>query len=479
MINFSALFRIKTVFITLVIPITVSAQDAHYWNKQHGPTSNFLGGAVTGGVRDNSAIFYNPGATAFTTDFTLSIQSDAVSYMNLFIRNGAGEDLSMQQSSLESSPQMFAVSYGVKKRPTWRTSFGFLTTDFSHIRLRTRNEKLVDIYPGNNGKEIYAGSWNYRNRMREDWYGAAITHKLGENLGIGLSSFLTFRTYEYVETKDQNIYIPDGTGDFQPSRYVYSSDIMDGSAAGLLFKLGVAWEINDFKLGLSVTTPRAQLNFLASYFLSSSQYSQIGTGDSNLSVPNYTLQYNKAKSTFKSPWIIDIGVMKNFFNTDLYVRVAYYSKVDLYQMVEPTVLSEISQLLGKADPGAGKVIMANKEIWNFGFGWNKQYTEKFGMMAGIRTDFNYLDQELLDNTQGVLPAISYWNIYHLSGGTTVTLLKHKFTIGLTYSHGFEKNGNQFFNLDPPNYDELFKQPETGAQAYYDQINLLIGYVYDF
>ena len=123
--------------------------------------------------------------------------------------------------------------------------------------------------------------------------------------------------------------------------------------------------------------------------------------------------------------------------------------------------------------------MANKEIWNFGFGWNRQFTEKFGMMAGFRTDFNNLDHEVLNEANAVVPAISYWNIYHLSGGTTVTILKHKFTVGITYSHGTDKNGPQFFNLEPPKADEVFKLPDATAQAYYDQINLLIGYVYNF
>jgi len=457
---------------------SVNGQDAHYWFKQHGPTSNFLGGAVTGGVRDNSHIFYNPGASAFTTDFNLSIQSDAISYENLFIRNGSGEGISMDHNSFESSPQMLAFTYGVKKRPNWRTSFGYLSANYSNIKLRARNEELVDIYPDNNGDEIYIGSWNYRNRIREDWYGGALTHKLSDNLGIGLSTFLTFRTYEYVETKDQNIYAPDSLNGFKPNRYIYSSDVMDGSAAGVLLKLGIAWEVKDFKLGLSITTPRAQLNFLGSYFLNSSQFSQLGDQDSNLTVPNYTLQYEKAQSTYKSPWIIDVGVMKNYFNTDIYVRVAYYSKIDLYQMLEPKDPSTISRLISTTISGAGNVLMANKEVWNFGMGWSKQFTEKFGMMAGFRTDYNNLDHEALSEVDGFVPAISYWNIYHFSGGTTVTVLKHKFTVGLTYSHGSEKNGNQFFNLDPPDPNELFKMTDGTAQAYYDQLNILIGYVYN-
>lgn len=473
-------FSRKLVFLIIIFSCaSVKSQEANYWNKQHGPTSNFLGGAVTGGVRDNSSIFYNPGASAFTTDFNLSIQSDAISYENIYIRNGAGEGENLHYGSFESSPQMIAFTYGVKKRPNWRTSFGYISTEHSNIKLRSRTEELVDIYSDNIGEEIYIGSWNYQNRIREDWYGGALTRKVGDNLGIGLSTFLTFRTYDYVQSQDQNIFVPDSSGGFQPNRYVYFSDILNGSAAGILLKLGIAWEIKDFKLGLSVTSPRAQLNFLGSFFLSGTQYSQLGEQDTLLDVPNYTIQYDKAKSTYKSPWIIDFGVMKNYFNTDIYIRVAYHANVDLYEMVEPKDPSEISKLISSEIEGAGTVVMAHKEIWNIGIGWSRQFTEKFGMMAGFRTDHNYLDREALNQVEGVVPTISYWNNYHISGGTTVTVLKHKFTLGLTYAHGSERNGEQFFNLAPPDKEEVFQEPDVTAQAFYDSFNVLIGYVYNF
>ncbi len=66
-------------FIILTFQFLYS-QENHYWIQQHGPTSTFLAGAVTGGVRDNSSLFYNPGAAAFTEGFNLSLQSDAIFY---------------------------------------------------------------------------------------------------------------------------------------------------------------------------------------------------------------------------------------------------------------------------------------------------------------------------------------------------------------------------------------------------------------
>ena len=456
----------------------MSAQENHYWAKQHGPTSTSLGGAVTGGVRDNSHIYYNPGASAFTSTFNLSIQSDAFFFENIYIRNGVGKGLNTQHNSFESAPQMISLTYGFKDRPNWRTSFGYLNMTYSNVRLRAKNELKKDIYSEVPGDELFIGTWNYRHRIRENWFGFAVARKMNDNLGIGISTFATFRSYEYVQSKDQNIYAKKGGGLYQPERYIYFSDNIDGTASGMLWKLGIAYEINGFKLGLSITTPRIQLNWLSTMFLNSSQYSRPGTYDSLLDVPTYSIQYNKATSTYKSPWVIDFGLMKNFLETDIYFRVAYYSAIAPYLLITPKEQGGVSSLISDRVPGAADAWLANKEVVNVAIGWNRKYTEHFEMMAGFRTDFNYLDWNKLKNKAGFTPAISFWNIYHLSAGTNLTLLKHEFTVGLTYSWARGK-GTQAFNLNPPDGDELFKYPEDNAKVYYDQIVLLIGYVYNF
>ena len=114
--------RVQKVIISFFIghlilwpPDIVSAQDNHYWINQYGPTSTLLGGAVTGGVRDNSLIFYNPGAAAFTSNFNLSIQSDVVYYENLHIKNGAGTGIDLNHEGFTGTPQLLAFTYGNKK----------------------------------------------------------------------------------------------------------------------------------------------------------------------------------------------------------------------------------------------------------------------------------------------------------------------------------------------------------------------------
>ncbi len=52
------------------------AQETNYWTHALGTRSALMGGAVVAGVRDNSAIWYNPGALGFITNPSLSISAN-------------------------------------------------------------------------------------------------------------------------------------------------------------------------------------------------------------------------------------------------------------------------------------------------------------------------------------------------------------------------------------------------------------------
>ncbi len=467
----------------LCFPKYLFSQENHYWATQFGPNSTFLGGAVTGGVRDNSLLFYNPGAAAFTSTFNLSLQSDAVFNQNIYVSNGAGKNLHVHHNAFESAPQLFGLTYGKEKRPNWRTSVGWLTKTYSNIRLRSRNEEIGDYYNDRPGDEYYIGSWNYRSRTREDWYGFALTRKFGGKFGLGISTFLTMRSYEFIETIDQNFLIenPIDPNQLSSIRNVVLTNNMDGAAAGLLWKIGLAYEYLDWKLGFTVTTPRVQVNWLASMTLNSSIYSNFAGADSAYDIPNYSILYDKAQSTYKSPWIIDFGVMKNFLETDIYLRVGFFGDVPLYQMVTPKEEGVVSEKFTNVDDGEGIPFIAHKSVWNVALGWERMYTDKFGMMAGFRTDFNYLDREALQEINGFTPEISYWNLFHFSGGTRVKVLKHNFTVGLTYTFGKKFEEYNFVNLNVPDVEvgEIFSPLEKNADAHVDQLYLTIGYVYNF
>ena len=83
-------------------------QDNHYWSQQFGARATLMGGAMIGGVRDNSAIFYNPGAVPFIKYAGLSVNANIYKMDRIFIEDGAGEGV-----NLNSAKASFECGYWI------------------------------------------------------------------------------------------------------------------------------------------------------------------------------------------------------------------------------------------------------------------------------------------------------------------------------------------------------------------------------
>jgi len=66
----------------------------HYWNQQFGAANTLTGGAEIAGVRDNTALFYNPGAMGFITTNKISLSANIyeAEMVKLKIVAGRGQD---------------------------------------------------------------------------------------------------------------------------------------------------------------------------------------------------------------------------------------------------------------------------------------------------------------------------------------------------------------------------------------------------
>jgi len=72
------MMRTNTFFYILLVLLTgltgsVAAQEFNYLMNEVGPQSSMLSGAVTAGVKDNSAIYYNPAGLAYVKNSRSSI----------------------------------------------------------------------------------------------------------------------------------------------------------------------------------------------------------------------------------------------------------------------------------------------------------------------------------------------------------------------------------------------------------------------
>jgi len=128
--------------LTVIIPALALAgkatvQDTHYWTEQYGNRARLLGGAVIGSASDLSAVYYNPGRLALTTDAEVLLAGDVVEYSATKIGNAAGDkDLASTRFSL--SPSLFAGELRFGWLGKSRLAFSFLTRAFSDFTTEGR-----------------------------------------------------------------------------------------------------------------------------------------------------------------------------------------------------------------------------------------------------------------------------------------------------------------------------------------------------
>jgi hypothetical protein len=57
--------RFLTTALLLLLNIKSIHAQNHYWSQQYGAENTLLGGAMTAGAGDNSAMYYNPARLRF------------------------------------------------------------------------------------------------------------------------------------------------------------------------------------------------------------------------------------------------------------------------------------------------------------------------------------------------------------------------------------------------------------------------------
>ena len=461
-----------------VIWTSALCQETHYWAQQQGSISTLMGGASVASIRDNSSIFYNPGAMAFSKNSSLSISANTYFINSLLIDDGAGTNLDLRSSALDIVPSIVAGIIKDFEDPGITLSYAILNTDYSFFDITVRNEMETEILEEFPGDEIYLGGYRYSNRIRDDWIGLGSSMKVAENVGIGLSMFATFRTKNYFNGTDIGIIIYDSTlMDYNTIGQSSLNEELIYTAMGLLWKFGVGINLDKLNLGVSLTTPRVNLNFLGDARLyRTAMVSMESILPNN---PKIITTQEGLKTTYKSPWIFDVGLEYYFGKTAVATRMAYFTRIGKYDMVEnKTVKSYSNVFIPNTDFGVPQ--SAHRPVFNVALGIEHELSENLDLQAGFRTDFNYLDFNALDAELDFVPYMNYWDLYHFTGGVTWHLEKSDLTLGLGYSAGWSKDDLQQVNLSDPDEDRyLFGDQENIATSRYSQLNLILGFIYFF
>jgi hypothetical protein len=436
----------------------VNAQENNYWSVHQSTEAALTGGAVISSDYDQSAAFYNPGILQFIKVSSLGANSNTYLYRDLQLNNGAGEGLDLIDRNLEAIPTQVYGIIKSEKKPWLTTSYSILSRRNSRIRFGYLNQQefqdtnLAD--PAN-----YAGGVQYENTLREYWAGLSKGWKVGERFGIGISTFFVVNTMDYARSSETGI-TETASSSFRTIASTSISDYLSYSSLGLLWKIGFTYKEPNHSIGLTLTTPMLNINFLGKATLSRLIF--VTSDDFFFSNPKYLSYTENIRTRTIKPWVVDFGASKKFGATELSIRLAYYSQVNPYGML----FSEDIPSEGLFDPSTnlGLPGMAHKAITNFGLGVRQTVDERLDLLFGFNTDFNYLDTKALDQTDYVVPSIATWDINTISGGASFLLKSALVSAGLSYRWSREYDQTQLINLTNPEIDNFLYGETTNTTS---------------
>jgi hypothetical protein len=398
--------RSGVLVLVLGCAVPAAAQDSQYWNLQYGPVAELLGGVVVGSSRDLSATFYNPGALSLAKNPSLVASVNSFEAVRIKAETRA-PDVELEDTRVRPSPSLFAIALP-------RSWTGSHTIAISALTRQDLDLTLDDWFTtAGNG---VSGEALFRQDMTESWFGLTWAHPVGRRFGVGVTSYVAYRG----QSTRRELSGASVAGGGASALLI---DDFDYSHYRLVWKGGVAHQRENWDLGLTVTTKSVGLFGSGS---ASQTRSVVGPGASQPSAVAAQHEEDLA-SRYESPWSVAVGAAHRRGPNTFHAAAEWFGSVDPYDVLDAAPFS--------GNPAADSLVkrlqQQAKSVVNFGAGYERRVNERFSWYGAFTTDFTYADRD----NQGE-NALSTWNIFHVTAGTSLTLADGpKLTLGAAYAFG--------------------------------------------
>lgn len=463
----------------LIIPfllfhtLLVTGQDDHYWSQQFGATASSMGGAVIGGVRDNSAIFYNPGGLSFIDNNNLSVDANLYKLDKIKIQNGGGQGVNLNSSQMSTYPQIVSGLVKLGINPKIKIGYCILTKNYNNILINTRFTNNDLAYNPNPSVE-FIGALDYSNLLNEQWFGLCLSYRPNPKNGLGLSLFGNYRGQTYSLTNFVRNIAYEETG----ARF--STVNLDENIKYWTFmltpKLGWAYESGRWRLGVTLTFPSIQLYGKGSIQREISYYS--ATDHPGDTAASFIILDRKSslKTHYQHPGSIAAGVEYQTSRTRLALSLEFFAGIKSYYMMktesDPLVYPPwVKDSLDIRSFLTGYLDIRNKSrsVLNAAIGINQVLSERFSLLMGARTDFSsFMDSDLSDK---LLHNTGEWDLYHVSAGIAYSTPKQTITLGYTYTFSPKKSLEPYGSLNP------FSTPGFTSTVFAQSFGFVLGYTH--
>jgi hypothetical protein len=521
--------------------MNAKAQDNNYWNLMPGSQASLMGGVVVGGVRDNSAIYYNPGALGFVDSNTISVSASAYQYEHEKILNGGGANVNFVSGLIQPIPLVFVSAIiNIKKKP--KNSFGGMlftknltSNSFSYRYDGIKDTSILagDGYTSKNPGVEYIGEYNLKTSLTELWAGFCYSYQINSHISIGVSPFFAYR----IQTLSSSFIartFPDSTSNLYKANIttLEYDDIenINFSNFRALCKIGIALDYGDLKIGAAFTTPSINLggSAIIDRDISYGGVLDTTTNSNSPSIPySYVLndRQQHLKTTYKSPLSASVGIQYKFKSkTTISFTGEYFGAVAAYDLATPNSQAFLRPMWMNSNSINNnnlqtfslyqinsdvylRILEASQSVANFGFAIQQEVSKKIDLVASIRTDFtsfkkasnDFWEYQYVDtlHAPGLNLNFSNINLYHLTFGVIIRNKKSDVYLGVNYTFGTNTsfqpinnianpgdNTNNLGAVAPNNANFFYPYGTTGnytplATYKYSSYSLVLGYTHHF
>ncbi len=467
--------------ILMLIPCSLSGQQSNYWSQQFGPRSALLGGAVVAGVRDHSAIFYNPSRLGVITNKNLSVSANGYELDLLHIPDGAGTGIELNSRTLNVMPLIISGIFKLQRYPRHTIGYCLLTRDQFNIKMSARHEAVLNVISDHisPGPEDYTGQYVFKSSVYEMLTGWGYGCRISDHISIGLGNYGSYRSFHtdtYMATRAVSLdtvnVLTRRMANYTEMKYIELKNIRT------VLKLGVSGEWDKFKAGLTVTSPSMNVFGWSTVMedLTVNNMNMLGI-DSLISFVASDRQEG-LKSTYKTPLSVAIGLEYTLQKTLLSVTAEWFDRVGVYSMVTPED-KDLVQPDGFFSLSSSDLLQVKdykRSLVNVAVAFEQPLSKRLFVAGSFRTNQSFSNHDSLGNMR---VNFTDWNIYHAVMGITRKNEKSDLSIGLAYGFGRARNVRQWANLTEPTEQRLLTGNLQRTSVFYRTFSLMIGYTYYF
>ena len=364
----------------LAINGALSGQEGNYKFENFGNQSVLLNGNVTGSVNDLGLVFYNPARLGLIENPSFTIGGKAYEWSTFKFDNVLQTEKDLVSSKFGSLPATIAGTFDIKFLPKHKFAYSILSRNRSDVRIRY-NSGIVGVDTGDlpevpDAAEVFT-DLEFRNRIRDEWFGLTWAYPFSESFSVGVSLFGSI----YEHNGNGEILINAVREDGRVATYTNGLDYTQ-KTYGAHIIAGAAWKIGAIDMGAKISLPHISFKKKASVVFQRS-LSGFSAGEDYLTA----FDYGELPSTRKTAIEISYGLGFPWKRHKIHLNLDWHASLDSYDRI---LLPE--EILVNIEENPFKEQL--KSVLNFGFGGEFYVSPSLNIIGSFSSDFSAYQQSI-------------------------------------------------------------------------------------